>query len=143
LSIGLPSLLNPAIGKIAIANPQHAPYGQAAVAAMKKGNVYDKVADKFVLGENISQTASFVDTGAADVGIIALSLALSPNMRDRGRYFEIPSTEYPPIEQACVVLKSSAQKDTAKAFLNFIKTAPVTELFRAAGFAVPSGSTLH
>ena len=93
-----------------------------------------------MLGENISQTASFVDTGAADVGIIALSLALSPNMRDRGRYFEIPSTDYPPIEQACVVLKSSTQKDTAKAFLNFIKTSTVTELFRAAGFAVPGGS---
>jgi molybdate transport system substrate-binding protein len=140
LSTGLQSLLNPAIGKIAIANPLHAPYGQAAVAAMKKGNVYDKVAGKFVLGENISQTASFVDTGAADVGIIALSLALSPNMKGRGRYLEIPGTEYPPIEQACVVLKSSAQKDTAKAFLNFMKTPTVTELFRAAGFAVPSGS---
>jgi molybdate transport system substrate-binding protein len=141
LSTGLQSLLNPAIGKIAIANPQHAPYGQAAVAAMKKANLYDKVAGKFVLGENISQTASFVDTGAADVGIIALSLALSPNMRDRGRYFEIPSTEYPPIDQACVVLKSSAQKETANAFLNFIKTSTVTDLFRAAGFAVPSAST--
>jgi molybdate transport system substrate-binding protein len=140
LSAGLQSLLNPAIRKIAIANPQHAPYGQAAVAAMKKGNVYDKVADKFVLGENISQTASFVDTGAADIGIIALSLALSPNMKDRGRYFEVPGADYPPIEQACVVLKSSTQKDTARAFLNFIKTSSVSELFQAAGFAVPSGS---
>ena len=106
VSSGLPSLLNPAIKKIAIANPQHAPYGQAAVAAMKHENVYDKVADKFVLGENISQTASFVLSRSADAGIVALSLALSPNMKDKGRYAEIPIADYPPIEQACVILKS-------------------------------------
>lgn len=142
ISSGLPSLLNPAIRKIAIANPQHAPYGQAAVAAMKKQNVYDKVADKFVLGENISQAASFVVSGSADVGIVALSLALSPNMKNNGRYAEIPSTDYPPLEQACVILKSSQQKAIAGTFLNFIKTPAVTELFRTSGFALP-GSTPH
>ena len=141
VSSGLQSLLNPDIKKIAIANPQHAPYGQAAVAAMKKENVYDKVADKFVLGENISQTASFVVSGSADVGIVALSLTLSPTMKNRGRYVEIPSADYPPIEQACVILKSSKQKDTARAFLNFIKTPAAAELFRTYGFAVPISST--
>src|SRR6266404_1347904 len=140
VSSGLQALLNPAIKKIAIANPQHAPYGQAAVAAMKKENVYDKVADKLVLGENISQTAAFVISGSADVGIVALSLALSPNMKDKGRYAEIPTSDYPHIEQACVVLKSSQQKDTAKAFLTFIKTPAVADLLRTYGFDVPSGS---
>ncbi len=86
LSSGLHSLLEPSVKKIAVANPQHAPYGQAAVAAMQKENVYDKVKGKLVLGENISQTASFVISGSADVGVVALSLALSPNMKDRGRY---------------------------------------------------------
>jgi molybdate transport system substrate-binding protein len=138
---GLKTLLNPSIKKIAIANPQHAPYGQAAVAAMKKENVYDNVADKFVLGENISQTASFVVSGSADTGIVALSLALSPNMKDRGRYAEIPTSDYPPIEQACVIMKSSRHKDLARAFLNFVKTPAVAELFRNYGFAVPSDST--
>ena len=114
VSSGLRSLLNPSIKKIAIANPQHAPYGQAAVAAMKKEEVYDKVADKFVLGENISQTASFVVSGSADVGIVALSLALSPNMKDKGRYAEVPAGEYPPIEQACVILSSSKNKETSR-----------------------------
>jgi molybdate transport system substrate-binding protein len=142
VSSGLQALLNPAIKKIAIANPQHAPYGQAAVAAMKKENVYERIADKLVLGENISQTASFVISGSADVGIVALSLALSPNMKDKGRYAKIPSGDYPPIEQACVVLKSSRQKDTAKAFLNFIKTPAIAGLFRTYGFDVPRGS-LH
>ena len=143
LSSGLPSLLNPAVRKIAIANPQHAPYGQAAVAAMKKENVYDRVAGKLVLGENISQTASFVVSGAADVGIVALSLALSPTMKDKGRYAEIPVADYPPIAQACVILKSSQQKATAQAFLNLIKTPAVAELFRTYGFAVPSASTAN
>ena len=141
VSSGLQALLNPAIKKIAIANPQHAPYGQAAVAAMKKENVYDKVADKLVLGENISQTASFVMSGSANIGIVALSLALSPNMKDKGRYAEIPGGDYPPIEQACVVLKASSHKDTAKAFLNFIKTPAIAGPFRSYGFDVPSSSS--
>ncbi|HMH01013.1 MAG TPA: molybdate ABC transporter substrate-binding protein [Terriglobales bacterium] len=141
VSSGLQSLLNPAIKKIAIANPQHAPYGQAAAAAMKKENIYDKVADKFVLGEDISQTASFVLSRSADAGIVALSLALSPNMKDKGRYAEIPAADYPAIEQACVILKSSQQKDTARAFLKFIQTPTVADLFRTYGFDVPNGST--
>src|ERR1700722_10457022 len=79
LSSGMKALLDPSVKKIAVANPQHAPYGQAAVAALQKEGLYEKVKDKFVLGENISQTASFVVSGSADVGIVALSLALSPN----------------------------------------------------------------
>jgi molybdate transport system substrate-binding protein len=106
------------------------------VAAMKKENIYEKVSGKFVLGENISQTASFVVSGSAEAGIIALSLALSPNMKDKGRYAEIPTADYPPIEQACVILKSSKQKDVAKSFLTFMKTPAVSELFRSYGFAV-------
>jgi len=137
---GLKVLLDPAVKKIAIANPQHAPYGQAAVAALRTENLYDKVSEKFILGENISQTASFIVSGAADTGIVALSLAVSPNMRGKGRYFEIPANEYPPIEQACVILKSSSQKAAAKAFLDFIKTPAITELFRSYGFAVPAAA---
>jgi molybdate transport system substrate-binding protein len=140
LSSGLHSLLEPSVKKIAVANPQHAPYGQAAVAAMQKENIYDKVKDKFVLGENISQTASFVISGSADVGIVALSLALSPNMKDRGRYAEVPASEYPPIEQACVVLSSSKNKETARQFLLFVKTAAVADILRSYGFDVQAGA---
>ena len=85
LSSGMKVLLDPSVKKIAVANPQHAPYGQAAVAAMQNEKIYEQVKDKFVLGENISQTASFVVSGSADAGIVALSLALSPNMKDKGR----------------------------------------------------------
>ncbi len=133
---GLSALLGPAVRKIAIANPQHAPYGQAAVAAMKKENVYDHVANKLVMGENISQAASFAASGSADVGIIALSLAVSPNMKEKGRYAEVPTADYPPIEQGCVILKSSTQKDVARAFLEFVKTPAVAEILRSYGFGV-------
>lgn len=141
LNSGLKALLDPAARKIAIANPQHAPYGQAAVAAMQKENVYDKVSDKLVLGENISQTASFVVSGSADAGIVALSLALSPNMKDHGRYIEIPADDYPPIQQACVVLRSSKNKDLARQFLAFIKTPAVSDLLKSYGFNVAVSSS--
>jgi len=138
LSSGLKALLNPSIKKIAIANPQHAPYGKAAVAAMQKENIYDQVKDKFVLGENISQTASFVASGSAEVGIIALSLALSPNMKDKGRYAEVDAGDYPAIEQACVIMRSSKNKDIAQQFLKFIQSPPIRELFKKYGFAIPN-----
>ncbi len=138
VSKGIASLLDPAVKKIAIANPEHAPYGQAAVSALKKEDLYDKVSGKLVLGENISQAATFVASGATDAGIVALALAVSPNMKDKGHYFEIPANEYPPIEQACVILKSAKDKETARKFLEFIKTPAVADIFRSYGFSSPS-----
>src|SRR3984957_4022625 len=137
---GMKALLDPSIKKIAVANPQHAPYGQAAVAAMQKEGIYEKVKDKFVLGENISQTSSFVASGAADVGIVALSLTLAPNMKDKGRYADVPPADYPPIEQACVILGSSKNKETARQFLSFMKTAAIGDVLRSYGFDVPINS---
>lgn len=139
LSSGMQVLLNPLITKIAVANPLHAPYGQAAVAAMRQENIYEKVKGKLVLGENISQTASFAISGSADVGIVALSLALSPNMKDKGRYIEVPADDYPPIAQACVILSSSKKKETARQFLSFIKTPAIADVLRSYGFAVQGG----
>jgi molybdate transport system substrate-binding protein len=137
VSSGLKALLDPSIKKIAIANPEHAPYGKAAVAAMQKENIYEQVKDKFVLGENISQTASFVASGSADVGVVALSLALSPNMKDKGRYAEVPTGDYPAIEQACVIMRSSKNKDVAEQFLKFVQSLPIKDLLQKYGFAIP------
>jgi molybdate transport system substrate-binding protein len=141
LSSGMKVLLDPSVNKIAVANPQHAPYGQAAVAAMQNEKIYERVKDKFVLGENISQTASFVVSGSADVGVVALALALSPNMKDKGRYVEVPAGEYPPIEQACVVLASSKNKEAAKQFLLFVRTAAIGDVLRSYGFDVMGGGS--
>ena len=140
LTSGMKTLLDPSVKKIAVANPEHAPYGQAAVAAMQSQNVYEKVKDKFVLGENISQTASFVVSGSADVGIVALSLALSPDMKDKGRYTEVPADEYPAIEQACVILGSSKNKEAARQFLSFVKTAAIADVLRSYGFDVQAAA---
>ncbi|MGA9815055.1 MAG: molybdate ABC transporter substrate-binding protein [Terriglobales bacterium] len=139
LSQGLRVLLDPAIQKVAIANPAHAPYGRAAVAALRHEDLYDQVSPKFVLGENISQTATFVVSGSADVGILALSLALAPSMKDKGRYAEIPLEDYPAIEQGAVILKSSPHKDIARQFVEFVKAPPIQDLLRGYGFAVPGG----
>ena len=135
LGRGLQVLLDPSVKKVAIANPQHAPYGRAAEAAMRHAGIYDQVSGKFVLGENISQTASFVASGGADVGLIALSLAVAPSMTEKGKYETIPQSEYPPIQQAAVVLKSSPQKDLSRQLLEYFKTPSIQELMRNHGFA--------
>jgi molybdate transport system substrate-binding protein len=137
LSRGLSVLLDPGIRKIAVANPLHAPYGAAAVAALHHAGIYDQVKDKFVLGENISQTAQFVQSGNADVGLLALSLALAPAMKSSGRYVEVPASDYPPLIQAGVILKSSGNKELANQFLKFLKEPGTVALMERYGFAVP------
>ena len=138
LSKGLEILREPTIKKVAIANPKHAPYGRAAVAAMEQAQVYDRVKDKLVLGENISQAAQFVESGAADVGIIALSLALAPPMQAAGHYWEIPADSYPPLEQGAVILMGGKNQEGAKAFLSFIQGAQGQAMMKRYGFLAPS-----
>lgn len=135
--LGIRSLLDPSVKKIAIANPQHAPYGKAAVAAMRGLGVYDAVQPKLVLGENIAQTAQFIESGAADIGIIALSLALAPEMAVRGSYWEIPPETYPKMEQGGMILKSTPSPDAAKALRDFILGAHGRAVLKRYGFHPP------
>jgi len=139
-SQGLRALLSPGVKKIAIANPQHAPYGRAAVEALKKEGLYDALQSKLVLGENISQAAQFVQSGSADAGIVALSLALSPAMKSAGRFAELSASSYTPLEQAAVILKSSKDKATAALFLDYIRKPEIVSLMAQYGFVVPSAS---
>jgi molybdate transport system substrate-binding protein len=134
---GIDVLLDPAVKKIAIANPQHAPYGRAAAAALRHFGIYDKVADRLVLGENVSQAAQFVESGNTQAGIIALSLALAPAMKDKGRYWEIPADAYPMLEQAAVILSRSKKKNEAASFLEYLKSAEATDVLRRYGFSFP------
>ena len=138
LSKGLEILREPTIKKIAIANPKHAPYGRAAVAAMEYFKVYDQVKDKLILGENISQAAQFIESGACDVGIIALSLAVAPAMKSKGTYWEVPADAHLPLEQGAVILKSSKNQEAARQFLEFIKGPNGQEIMKRYGFTVPS-----
>ena len=135
---GFEALREPTIKKIAIANPKHAPYGRAAVAAMEYFKVYDQVKDKLILGENISQAAQFIESGACDIGIIALSLAIAPAMKSKGTYWEVPAEAHPPLEQGAVILKSSKQQESARQFLEFIKGPHGQEVMKRYGFTVPS-----
>jgi len=134
---GLSVLTDARIRRIAIASPDHAPYGRAAVAALRHDGLYERVQAKFVIGENISQTAQFAQTGSADVGLIALSVALSPALTSSGSYVEIPESLHPPIEQAAVVLASSRLKPLARQFVDYLKKPESLTILKSYGFAVP------
>ena len=137
LARGLDVLSDSAVKKISIANPDHAPYGRAAVAALRRGALYDRVKAKLVLGENISQAAQFVQSGAADVGIVALSLTLTGEARSIGISHEIPPSMYPPIDQAAVIVRASKNKDLARQFLTFLRKPDVVRTLEDYGFRRP------
>jgi len=137
---GFPALLDPQIQKIAIANPEHAPYGRAAVAALQKAGIYDRVKSKFVFGENISQAAQFVQSGNAQVGIVALSLAISPAMQNGDRWL-VPAELHPPLEQAAVVISASKNKMAAAPFLDFVKSSEGKEILARYGFTMAKTSS--
>jgi molybdate transport system substrate-binding protein len=141
LQQGLKVLLEPSIKRIAIADPGHAPYGQAAVAALKLQGIYNQVSGKIVVGENVAQAASFVTAGAADIGIVAKSLAVLPSARSQIRFVEVPANGYPPIQQACVLLKSSTKQEAARRFLTYIQGPEASKILQQYGFEVPSAKT--
>jgi len=139
--LGINALLQPQIRKIAIANPEHAPYGRAAVSAMQHFGVYETVKNKLVLGENISQAAQFVQSEAAEIGIVALSLALSDPMRASGKYWQVPFDAYPRMDQAGVILKharSSGNLDAARAFVNALQSPSGRAVLGRYGFSLPT-----
>lgn len=133
--LGMRALLEPSVRKIAIANPEHAPYGRAAVAAMRSAGVYEQVRDRLVLGENVAQAAQFVQTGAADIGIIALALALAPGAA--GRTFEIPADAHPPIVQGGAILRWARDPQAARAFVDLLLGPTGREVLRSYGFEEP------
>jgi molybdate transport system substrate-binding protein len=133
---GWKTLLDARVEKIAIANPEHAPYGRAAIAALQKAGIYEAVKAKLVYGENISQAAQFMQSGNAQAGIVAMSLAVSPAMRD-GKRWGIPAEMHPAIEQGAIVLKDARNKEAARAFLEFVKSAAGRATLAEYGFAFP------
>jgi molybdate transport system substrate-binding protein len=136
--LGIKALLDPSVKKIAIGNPETAPYGRAAEAALKHFEIYDQVSSRFVVGENISQAAQFVESGNAQAGLIALSHALAPAMKDKGRYWTVPLDSYPTLNQAAVILAKSKQPDAARKFLEFLHGSEATSLLSRYGFSLPA-----
>jgi molybdate transport system substrate-binding protein len=137
VNLGIRALEDPAVRHIAIANPQHAPYGQAAETALRSLGLYEKVQDKLVFGENVSQTLQFVQSGAAEAGIVALSLALAPQVRDTGKYWEIPLEAYPRMEQGGAILAHAANPAGAAMFRDLVLSPSGKEILRRYGFFPP------
>lgn len=134
---GIEVLLDPSVKKIAMANPQHAPYGRAAMAALKHYDLYEKVSDELVEGENVSQAAQFVESGNAQVGFVALAHAIAPSMRGKGKYWIVPAEAYPPLDQGVVLISHSPHRQDAAAFLEYVKTAECAAVLRRYGFSLP------
>jgi molybdate transport system substrate-binding protein len=134
---GMDVLLDPSVKKISIANPQHAPYGRAAVAALKHYGLCEKLGDRLVLGENVAQAAQFVESGNAQVGLVAMAHAMAPAMQDKGRYWVVPAEAYPALDQGVVLISHSPHREDATAFLGFMKTEEAAGLLRRYGFTSP------
>src|SRR5271166_5590929 len=132
-------LTQPSVERIAIANPEHAPYGRAAMAALAHFGLDDKVKSKLVFGENISQAAQFVRSCNAQAGLIALSLAISPAMQGTGRYWELTSDSYPELRQAVGIVSASKHEQAAQTFLDYVTSRDGTAVLEQYGFHVPSG----
>ena len=136
-SKGINLLLDNKVKKIAIANPKHAPYGIRAIEFLKYYKFYQTVSNKLVEGENISQAAQFALSGNAEIGLIALSLALSPEMMSKGNYILLNENSYSALEQSYVVLKDAETKANVMKFYNFIGTNEARKIFTKYGFRLP------
>ncbi len=138
-TLGMKAVLHPAVRKVALANPKHAPYGRAAEAALKSAGLLGGVKDKLVLGENIAQTAQFIQTGNADLGFIALSLGSSPAMKDQGRCWAVPASLHPAIEQGGVILAWAQDVEAAQAFRAFLTGPKGVAILSKYGLGQPAG----
>jgi molybdate transport system substrate-binding protein len=136
LDKGLNAVLSPDVRKVAIANPKTAPYGENAVATLKKYGLYDKIVGKIVWGENISQTAQFAFTGNAEIGFIALSLALAPDMRNKGHYYELPADICPLIAQGCVLIKGWKRNGEASRFMKYVLSPKCNAIWESYGYGL-------
>jgi molybdate transport system substrate-binding protein len=134
---GAQALAAPDVRRIAIANPRHAPYGRAAEAALRKLGVYEAVKDKLVFGENVAQAAQFAQSGSADAGVIALSLALAPELARQGRYHELPLDSYPRMDQAGIILGRARDPLAARSFRDFVLGTVGRATLKRHGFFLP------
>jgi molybdate transport system substrate-binding protein len=135
---GLAALRDPSVRRIAIANPAHAPYGAAAVAALQSCGIYEAVQAKLILGENIAQAAQFAQSGAADAGVIALSLALAPRMKNAGRFWEVPPQAFPRLEQGGVIVTGAANAANARQLRTLMTSDRGREILQRGGFFLPN-----
>jgi molybdate transport system substrate-binding protein len=135
---GLEALTDPAVKKIALANPATAPYGERAKTLLKAKGLYDDLQSKLVYAENIAQAAQFAFTGNAELGFVALSLALSPEMKDKGFCYVVPASLYEPVEQACILIRTPVLNTEAAKFRKFVLSPATKPLWEKYGYTVPA-----
>lgn len=133
----LESLLDEKVTRIAIANPRHAPYGKRAEEALRAARLWEKVEPKLVYGENIAHTAQFVQSGNAQVGIIALALAVNPELSGKGGYWLIPDELHEPLEQGFIITKRAAGNVLAQRFSDYMGSNPARAVMKKYGFVLP------
>lgn len=128
---------HPQVRRFAIANPEHAPYGRRAMEALRSQGLAEAAQPKLVMGENIAQAAQFIETGAAQAGLVALSLVLAPALQGKGAYTRIPEGWHSPLEQAFVVTRRAAENPLAHAFAAYLESPAARATLRRYGFALP------
>jgi len=133
----LDSLIDPKISRIAIANPKHAPYGKRAEEALRVSGLWEKIEPKLVYGDNIAHTAQFVQTGNAQAGIIALSLAVNPELAKMGGYWLIPDTLHQPLEQGYIITSRAVGNSLAKSFAAYMNSKSARTVMSKYGFVLP------
>ncbi len=126
-------LRNPNLNRLAIANPDRAPYGRAALAALQSLKLYETLKPRIVTAENIAQAAQFADSANADAGLISLTSALTPGLSADGSYFIIPRDLYPPIKQGAVIVSNSKQRAAVHKLLDFLLSPAVQAEFAKSG----------
>lgn len=139
--LSLASLSEPHITRIAIANPKHAPYGKRAEEALRAGQLWQTLEKKLIYGENIAQTAQFVQTGNAQLGLIALSLALNPTLAQQGEYMLIPDTLHAPLLQGFIITQRAANNATARRFADYMNSPAARASLRQYGFTLPDAAS--
>jgi molybdate transport system substrate-binding protein len=139
LQKGLSVLAEPGIGKIAIGDPKVTVYGPASIEAMKKAGVYDRVKAQFVFADNIGQVAEFIVTQSADIGLTAMSIAISEPMRGKGTWVAVDSSLYPPIGQAAIILKYGEDNNPgiAAAFYEYLYSERARAILKRYGYSLP------
>lgn len=133
VSEGLKLVLNPKVKKIAVANPQFAPYGKNAVEALKKSGLYAAIEHKIVWAENINQAAQFASSGNADIAFVALSNVVGKEMKGKGKFYELSEQESSPIPQSGIILKGKTTTE-AQLFFDFIKSEKSIKIWKKYGY---------
>ena len=129
---------DPTVKKIAIANLDTAPYGRAAQQALEKLGAWTEAQPKLVVGENITQTAQFVETGNADAGFVAFSLVLAPNLHERGRWLEVPAGLHAPLDHGAILTTRGAANPAALSYLEFLRSTAARKVLERFGYGVPA-----